>query len=77
MKIVVLDGYNIGDNSEAVHKGRWENNQDWCFWDYPLIVEQDLADALVCRKVYAAGLDIAVENVRAFLRGEPVNVVNP
>ncbi len=204
--------HHIGHHSEAVHKGRWENNKDWCFWDYPLIelagktmgivgygrigqttgriaqsmgmkvlaydayknpalenenchyaeldevlsqsdvialhcplfpstegminkdtiakmkdgviilnnsrgpliVEQDLADALVNRKVYAAGLDvvstepirgdnpllnapnciitphiswapkesrqrlmdIAVNNVKAFLDGEPVNVVN-
>ena len=21
----------------AVRAGRWENNEDWCFWDYPLI----------------------------------------
>lgn len=21
----------------AVKEGRWENNQDWCFWDYPMI----------------------------------------
>ena len=80
----------------------------------PLIVEQDLAEALVNRKVYAAGLDvvstepirgdnplltapnciitphiswasresrgrlmdIAVENLKAFLDGTPINVVN-
>jgi glycerate dehydrogenase len=29
--------HHIGHHSEAVHKGRWSSNADWCFWDYPLI----------------------------------------
>lgn len=29
--------HHIGHHSEAVKQGRWENNADWCFWDYPLI----------------------------------------
>ncbi len=29
--------HHIGHHNEAVHAGRWQNNPDWCFWDYPLI----------------------------------------
>ncbi|MBQ7643635.1 MAG: D-2-hydroxyacid dehydrogenase, partial [Spirochaetales bacterium] len=29
--------HRIGYHSDEVHKGRWQNNIDWCFWDYPLI----------------------------------------
>lgn len=29
--------HHIGHHNEAVHDGKWENNADWCFWDYPLI----------------------------------------
>lgn len=29
--------HHIGHHNNAVHKGKWENNADWCFWDYPLI----------------------------------------
>ena len=29
--------HHIGHHGEAVKEGRWENNPDWCFWDYPLI----------------------------------------
>lgn len=33
--------HHIGHHNDAVHSGRWETNDDWCFWDYPLI---ELAD---------------------------------
>lgn len=29
--------HHIGHHDQAVKEGRWENNKDWCFWDYPLI----------------------------------------
>lgn len=29
--------HHIGHHNEVVHAGGWERNQDWCFWDYPLI----------------------------------------
>ena len=29
--------HHIGHHAQAVKEGRWENNDDWCFWDYPLI----------------------------------------
>lgn len=29
--------HHIGHHSQEVYQGRWEQNADWCFWDYPLI----------------------------------------
>jgi glycerate dehydrogenase len=29
--------HRAGAHSEAVHKGRWSSNPDWCFWDQPLV----------------------------------------
>lgn len=29
--------HHVAHHSDEVHKGRWTNNVDWCFWDYPLI----------------------------------------
>ena len=26
-----------GHHSDTVKEGKWENNIDWCYWDYPLI----------------------------------------
>lgn len=36
--------HHVAHHSEAVHEGRWEKNDDWCFWDYPLI---ELADKTI------------------------------
>ena len=29
--------HHAAHHDRAVRSGRWENNRDWCFWDYPLI----------------------------------------
>lgn len=29
--------HHVGAHSDAVKNGDWTNNQDWCFWNYPLI----------------------------------------
>jgi len=29
--------HHAGHHDRAVKEGRWENNKDWCFWDFPLI----------------------------------------
>jgi glycerate dehydrogenase len=29
--------HHVWDHSEAVRRGDWTNNADWCFWNYPLI----------------------------------------
>lgn len=29
--------HHVQHHSTAVHEGRWAENPDWCFWDYPLI----------------------------------------
>lgn len=26
-----------GHHDETVKKGKWESNDDWCYWDYPMI----------------------------------------
>lgn len=36
--------HHIAHHSDAVHEGRWEKNNDWCFWDFPLI---ELADKTI------------------------------
>ena len=29
--------HHIGHHDQSVHAGNWANNEDWCYWDYPLI----------------------------------------
>ncbi len=29
--------HHVGHHSQTVFGGRWETNDDWCYWDYPLI----------------------------------------
>ena len=27
----------IGHHDRTVHEGKWQNSDEWCYWDYPLI----------------------------------------
>ncbi len=36
--------HHVGAHSDAVKRGDWTNNPDWCFWNYPLI---ELADKTI------------------------------
>ncbi|WP_099205553.1 D-2-hydroxyacid dehydrogenase [Scatolibacter rhodanostii] len=29
--------HHVGHHDREIHEGRWENSEDFCFWDYPLI----------------------------------------
>ena len=29
--------HHIGHHSRTVYDGKWQNHEDWCYWDYPLI----------------------------------------
>lgn len=29
--------HHIGAHSDSVHRGDWTANQDWCYWNYPLM----------------------------------------
>ena len=29
--------HHIGHHSDTVYAGKWADNPDWCYWDYPLI----------------------------------------
>lgn len=39
MAIALLLGicHHVGEHSESVKRGEWANNNDWCYWNYPLI----------------------------------------
>lgn len=37
MALILEICHHIGHHSDEVRKGRWSDNPDWCFWDYPLI----------------------------------------
>ena len=38
---------NVRHHSDEVHKGRWTNCDDFCFWDYPLIELRDKKIGLI------------------------------
>ena len=58
----------IGHHDRTVHEGKWENNPDWCYWDYPLIELAGMTYGLLgCGRIgihtAEAAKDIGVEFV--------------
>lgn len=39
--------HRVAHHSKAVYQGRWETNEDFCFWDYPLIELKDKTMGLI------------------------------
>ncbi len=37
----------VGHHAETVRQGRWSQNKDFCYWDYPLVELADLTMGLV------------------------------
>ena len=44
--------HHIGHHSNTVFEGKWANNIDWCYWDYPLIeLENKTMGIIGCGKI--------------------------
>ena len=55
-------------HSEAVHRGEWNTNPDWCFWNYPLI-------ELAGKTMGVVGFGRIGQNVAAIARALGMNVL--
>ena len=57
----------IGHHDKTVHDGKWQNGDEWCYWDYPLI---ELAG-----KTYKEGDWISLDGSTGNIYGEAVATV--
>ncbi len=68
-------------HDQTVKDGRWENNQDWCYWDYPLIELSGKTAGIIglgrigqttARIVKAMGMNVLAYDIRQSEEGKEV-----
>lgn len=58
----------IGAHSDSVHAGDWQNNVDWCYWNYPMIEVSGKTAGII-------GLGRIGVNTARILKAMNVNVI--
>lgn len=73
--------HHVGHHNHVIHEGRWQNNEDFCFWDYPLIELKDKTMGIigfgtigraVGRAAKALGMHILAGGSRPTEEGEKI-----
>lgn len=58
----------VGQHSDSVFSGEWQNNPDWCYWHYPMIEVSGKTAGII-------GLGRIGQNTAKILRAMNVNVL--
>ena len=69
----------VAHHDRTVHDGKWQNHEDWCYWDYPLIELAGKTAGIIgfgrigqatARTVRALGMDVIASGSRPTPEGQ-------